>query len=146
MPASSRPRNRNTMSEPDKYPTIAPDAYARYLRSALADSQLGRGLLNRKELRRLDAATVPGDSITKESPLSGPVSDHGIGSLGLSGINKDVLDRWFKEDPKTEWIQCVVHPYVYSLMPQHYHGAKEEQWVPEIVAPVSLTVLVNSIG
>jgi len=89
---------------------------------------------------------IDGDHLSQALAYVDDGQDRELASLGLGGLHRKRIEAWFKEEPSTEWIQCVVHPYVYSLVQQHHHGAREERWVPEIVAPISFTVLVNRDG
>lgn len=118
-------------------------SYATYWKVALADAQLGRGTYTAAQMRALEARTVD-MALLKEQSLAS--QDAWLGGEGdRNAISPDIVKDWLKADGG-QWVRAVIYPYAYLLQASHQHGHKKSVFAPEMIAPVSFTVLVNAEG
>lgn len=120
------------------------DSYASYWKFALADSQLGKGTFSGAQMRALEGKTIELDALKRQSLVS---DDSWLaGEQQRNTIDIEAIRAWAKQDQADSWVRCVVYPYIYLLQANHQHGQRRNLFVPEMIAPVSFTVLINVDG
>lgn len=119
--------------------------YASYWKFALADSQLGKGTFSAAHMRALEGRTIELEALKRQSLVSEEAWL--AGETPKNALSLDEVRRWARsEDTPIPWLRMVVYPFVYLLQASHQHGYKRNFFIPEMIAPVSFTVLVNADG
>lgn len=123
-------------------------AYTNYWKCSLADGEIGRGTFTSAQAKALNARGINLSDV-KSGHLFSDVNIGWLESEGNQGQDQSLtvedLKRWAVEG-EGAWVKCVIYPYAYLLQTKHQHGWKSRRYVPEMVAPCSITVLVNAEG
>ncbi|TBW57425.1 hypothetical protein EZI54_07135 [Marinobacter halodurans] len=131
--------------------TSDPKKWLAYWKVSLADMELGRGVFTARQMQSLQAGVLPQDRIDEQklTPIGDWMGQGGEHDVLTMAAAKD----WFEgdssfvvTDQRGRWVQAIVYPFVFLLEQRHQRGQARQQFVPQMVAPISFTVRLYEDG